>query len=694
MRLPLRPLALLLLLAAPAARGQRADELVRWEARVAPVAAGREATLHLTATVAPTWKLYALDSPPPAPALRVTPTLPAGVAVTAGAARHPVPPKTAYDPNFETDVRSFEGRAAVDVPLRVGAAVPAGTYPVGASVRFAICDPSICLPPKTVEVAADLRVTRPTATTRSDAPTVAPGTAPPSAPASPAEPAPTPEAPAVTAPAVTAPAVTAPAVTAPAASPAPVAGASLAAPSRTTAAPSNGIGWGFLLLALGAGLGALLTPCVFPMVPLTVSYFGRHAATRGAAVRMAGLYALAIVGTYTLLGLGLAALVGASGAGALAAHPVVNLLIGLAFVGFGLSLLGLFELRLPAAWVNRVNRAGTASAGAGGALLMGLTLTLVAFSCTVPFVGGLLAVAAQGSWLRPVVGMLVFSVAFAAPFFLFALFPRLLARLPRSGSWMETLKVTLGFVELAAALKFLGQADVLWGAGVVTRPVAIALSAALFGVAGLYLLGLLRFHADAPGAPVGAGRVVGAVGFLGTALYLVPGLWGASLGRRRVPPAPPGHRVHAHGRHRPLGRSGLARRRGRVGDGARGGPHERPARLRRLLRLRLHELPVHGGQRVPRPRRRRPARADGAGPGLHGRPRRGRGAPTRPAPAHRHRRAPHLRRPRPGRPPARPAQRDRLGRALRPLPRRRRPRPLRACRPARRALTATRRRAP
>ncbi|HYE58626.1 MAG TPA: cytochrome c biogenesis protein CcdA, partial [Rhodothermales bacterium] len=296
-----------------------------------------------------------------------------------------------------------------------------------------------------------------------------------------------------------------------------------------TKAAMPGLGWGFLLLAFGAGLAALLTPCVFPMVPLTVSYFTRHTASRGEALRMAGLYALTIVVTFTGLGLVLALVVGAAGAARVAANPGVNLFIGLVFVAFGLSLLGLYELRLPARFVNRVDAAGRTRGGVTGVVFMGLALTLVSFSCTVPFVGALLAAAAQGAWVRPLVGMLVFSATFALPFFVFALFPRALGRFPKSGAWMDVLRVTLGFVELAAALKFLAQADLVWGLGFITRPVAIALTVVLLGVTGLYLLGLVRLP-DTEGQTVGPLRLVAAVAFLGASLYLVPGLWGAPLG--------------------------------------------------------------------------------------------------------------------------------------------------------------------
>ncbi|MEM6644652.1 MAG: protein-disulfide reductase DsbD domain-containing protein [Bacteroidota bacterium] len=302
----------------------------------------------------------------------------------------------------------------------------------------------------------------------------------------------------------------------------------LEAPAAGTSA-SSGL-WGFLLLAAGAGLAALLTPCVFPMIPLTVSYFTKHAGTRREAVQMASVYGLAIVATFTGLGILMALLVGAAGAQSIAANPWVNLLIGLTFVVFALSLLGLFELRAPTGLMNYVNTQGTTQAGYTGVVFMGLTLTLVSFSCTVPFVGGLLAATAAGSWGSPVLGMLVFSSVFAFPFVLFALFPRGLQSLPKSGAWMQAVKVTLGFVELAAAIKFLSNADLVWGTNLISRSLAIALTVVIFAVAGFYLLGKLQLKDDVAVERLGVGRLFGGMGFLGLSVYLLSGLYGAPLG--------------------------------------------------------------------------------------------------------------------------------------------------------------------
>lgn len=499
---------------------QRPEQVVRWTAHVVEGTPGRP-ELRLDATVADGWKVYALDSPPPSPPLVVTPVLPPGVDA-AGAAVHRTEPKTTFDPNFQATVRLFEHAVAVAVPLR---GVTAGQR-LGADVRFTTCNDRICLPPKVVrvEAVAPARLAESPAT-----PAREPSVAEPSVEQPPVEDGvrPTPLA------SGSDTAVSSTARPDTAASSDTVAAAAADAPALPEPQRNESpFSFSFLLLAVGAGLAALLTPCVFPMLPLTVSFFARAAeGDRAKAVRQALLYGAAIVGTYTALGLLLALAVGAGGAGRIAANPWVNTLIGVLFVVFGLSLMGLFELSLPARWVNRVDGASRRASGAAGPLLMGLTLTLVAFSCTVPFVGALLAAAAQGAWLRPVVGMLVFSVTFAAPFVLLAMFPHALQRLPRAGSWMRTVAVTLGFVEIAAALKFWSSADLVWGWGVFTRPVVIVLTVALFVVAGLYLLGFVRMgEADEERPAVGVGRLAWGVAFLASALYLVPGLFGANLG--------------------------------------------------------------------------------------------------------------------------------------------------------------------
>jgi thiol:disulfide interchange protein DsbD len=301
---------------------------------------------------------------------------------------------------------------------------------------------------------------------------------------------------------------------------------STTATSALNKAKSDGL-WGFLLLAMGAALIALLTPCVFPMIPLTVSYFTKHAEN---PTKMALVYGAAIIATFTGLGLLTALISGAAGAQTIAANPWVNIFIGLVFIVFAFSLLGYFTLELPNSWVNYFNQQGNSRSGYMGVLFMGFTLTLVSFTCTVPFVGGLLAATTQGEWFYPILGMLAFSTTFALPFVLFAMFPKWMTSLPKSGSWMQTVKVTLGFVELAAALKFLSNADLVWGTQWLSRSLAIVICVVIFAFTAVYLFGKLRLPHDTEPAKLKTPRLAfGCIAVL-LSLFFASGINGRSLG--------------------------------------------------------------------------------------------------------------------------------------------------------------------
>ncbi|WP_138430178.1 protein-disulfide reductase DsbD family protein [Fodinibius saliphilus] len=305
----------------------------------------------------------------------------------------------------------------------------------------------------------------------------------------------------------------------------------------SSTASSSGLGssgvFSFLWIALTAGFAALLTPCVFPMIPLTVSFFSKQKEGEGGsgkAVWQALGFGLAIVLTFTILGALLALILGASGANQFAANPWVNLFIAFVLVVFAVSLLGAFELRLPHQLTNWLNQKSNESSGLIGILFMALTISAVSFSCTAPFVGGVLAATTGGEWFYPIIGMAGFSAAFASPFVIFALFPRWLESLPQSGSWMNIVKVLLGFIELAAAIKFLSNADLVWEWGLVSRPFAIAAWIAIFLLAGLYVLGMYSINHDTKPKQIGTGRLMLAMPFILFSFYLIPGLMGASLG--------------------------------------------------------------------------------------------------------------------------------------------------------------------
>ena len=287
--------------------------------------------------------------------------------------------------------------------------------------------------------------------------------------------------------------------------------------------------WLIFILGFGAGLVALLTPCVWPIIPMTVSFFLKRSKDRGKAIREAVIYGASIVVIYLVLGICVTLIFGAGALNALSTSAVFNIFFFLMLVAFGASFLGGFELTLPSSWTNKVDEKAGSTTGLLSIFLMAFTLVLVSFSCTGPIIGFMLvSVADSGEILAPSIGMLGFSLALALPFTLFALFPSLLKQTPRSGSWMNTIKVVLGFVELAFSLKFLSVADLAYGWGILDRETFLALWIALFMILGFYLLGLIRFPHDDEGD--GKTSVTGFFAGLVTiafAIYMIPGLWGA-----------------------------------------------------------------------------------------------------------------------------------------------------------------------
>ncbi len=285
----------------------------------------------------------------------------------------------------------------------------------------------------------------------------------------------------------------------------------------------------FILLALSMGFLALLTPCVFPMIPITVSYFTHQGELEGRnPIKQASVYAIGIILTFSILGLLLALTLGAAGANQLAANPWVNLFIGILFIYFALSLFGMYEIQLPgklrAFTLKQEGRSGYV-----GTLFMALTFTLTSFTCTVQFVGLLLVAAAQGQWFWPSIGMLVFSAAFALPFFFLALFPQYLAKLPQSGGWLNSVKVVMGFLELAAAFKFLSNSDLVWEWNIFTHTAVLAAWTIIILLTGIYLLGKLRLPHDSELGFVTVPRMLLSMFFLTFALYLGSGLFGQPI---------------------------------------------------------------------------------------------------------------------------------------------------------------------
>jgi len=501
-----------------------AEEQVKWSLKVVPADAkpGETVDIQVTANIARGWHIYSLNplegETGPLP---TTITLDTADLIPEGKLTQPTP-RRKMDNAFGIVVESFEGKPTFIQRARVPADAPVGARPLVAKVRFMVCNDRSCLPPTTVEVRGSLNVVAAAASVE-----------PPKreTPLEPEKPKKVEESPPVVAspPEASAqapkPEATPPVVAPPSKPQTPP----VESVSAVEAAKARGV-WAYLGFAISVGFLALLTPCVFPMIPITVSFFTKkEGLTRTEGLIQALLYCVGIVATFTGLGLVLALIFGAAAIQGVASNVWVNGLIAAVFVLFALNLFGAFEIRVP---YRLLGFLGEKSGGSGtlATLLMGLTFTLTSFTCTVPFVGTVLVAATQGEFLWALVGMLGFSVAFASPFFFLALFPQILASLPKSGGWLNAVKVTMGFLELAAALKFLSNIDLVLEWRVLPREMFLAVWMALAFVAALYLFGKIRLPSDAPGEQLGVVRMLGGVGFLAVGFYLGAGLSGKPLG--------------------------------------------------------------------------------------------------------------------------------------------------------------------
>nr|WP_315000691.1 cytochrome c biogenesis protein CcdA [uncultured Capnocytophaga sp.] len=286
--------------------------------------------------------------------------------------------------------------------------------------------------------------------------------------------------------------------------------------------------WTIFFISFLSGFAALLTPCVFPMIPMTVSYFTKQSKTKAKGIKNAVIYGISIIVIYVLLGSVVTAIFGADVLNALASNSLFNLIFFLILVVFAISFLGAFEITLPSSWSTKIDAQADRS-GFIGIFFMALALAIVSFSCTGPIVGSLLVQAASQGGIAPIMGMFGFSLAIALPFALFAAFPGWLHSLPKSGGWMNTVKVVLGFLELALAFKFLSIADLVWDLHWLEREVFIAIWIAIFGALSLYLFGKIRLPHDDATDRISVGRLLLGLVSLSFTVYLIPGLWGAPL---------------------------------------------------------------------------------------------------------------------------------------------------------------------
>ena len=457
--------------------------------------AGGEATLKFKAAIESGWHLYSTDLPAGGPTSATLEFETLEGAQLQGVLVPGAGEIEKDDPIFGMKVKYYENEATFTQKVKL----LGGKYRLQGYLRYGACNDETCLPPTTYEFDVE-------------------GTAEGGAAAAAAQPAKN-DAPAASADAETF-----------SANPLwrPVVSELSAFDNIGTSEAARSM-WLTFLLGFGGGFLALLTPCVWPIIPMTVSFFLKRAGNRGKALREAMLYGVSIVVIYLGLGLAVTAIFGASALNALSTNAIFNLIFFAMLVLFGASFLGGFELTLPSSWTNSVNSKAGSTTGVLSIFLMAFTLSLVSFSCTGPIIGFLLVeVSTGGSLFAPAVGMLGFALALALPFTIFALFPSMLKQVPRSGGWMNVVKVTLGFIELAFALKFLSVADLSYGWGILDREVFLALWIVLFALLGLYLLNVIHFpHDDAEERKTTVPRFFLAVASLAFSIYMIPGLWGA-----------------------------------------------------------------------------------------------------------------------------------------------------------------------
>lgn len=326
--------------------------------------------------------------------------------------------------------------------------------------------------------------------------------------------------------------------------------------------------WSIFFIAFLSGFAALLTPCVFPMIPMTVSFFTKQSKTKAKGIRNAVVYGISIIFIYVVLGFLVTWIFGADALNALSTNVWFNIIFFILLIVFAASFLGAFEIMLPNSWANKVDSQADRG-GIIGILFMALALAIVSFSCTGPIVGTLLVDAASKGGIAPIIGMFGFSLALALPFMLFAMFPGWLHSLPKSGGWLNTVKVVLGFLELALAFKFLSNADLVLQLHLLEREVFLAIWIAVFGALVLYLFGKITLPHDSPMTHISVGRLLMGLLVLTFTVYLIPGLWGAPLKLINAFPPPIEYSESPMG----FGGSGIKNSTAVLPEGAKSGPH-------------------------------------------------------------------------------------------------------------------------
>ncbi len=472
--------------------GAQVLDPVQWSIVLEPPRAepGGRVTARVTATVDDGWHLYSSTTPQGKP-IALDLQIAESPSVVSWQAHQPQP-TIKFDPNFQMDSEWYEHSAEFLVEIDL-AADASGEQSIEAKVRYGACDDRQCLPPKRKSVSATL--------------TVAAGAKGLAGPI-----------------------------------PAEYQVMKLFAASAAVTKPASAVDplsaggeeqglFGFALVALSFGLLAILTPCVFPMIPIYMgSFLGGEDRPRSAVMRQAGIFCLGVVVLFTALGAGVSAVVGPFGMSQLGSNVWVNLLIALVFFAFGASMLGAFEISMPSSVVTAANQRASGS-GVASTLMLSLVFTLASFACTGPFIGSLLAGSLSGGSIAfPVFGMLMFSIGLAAPFFAIALFPSFMGKLPRSGGWLAVTKRTMGLVIFAVGIKYLSTVDQVFGLDLLTRDRFLAIWMVLFALAAFYLWGVVKLVDDGPSEGIGLVRLGVGAAFLILAISLIPGMFGGRLG--------------------------------------------------------------------------------------------------------------------------------------------------------------------
>ncbi len=442
-----------------------------------PARAGEVVNVFVKAEMEPEWKIYAVHNVAKGP-IPTKITITGDIVGQQGRVVEPEP-IVEFDEGFNTETSHHQGTTTFIAPVKLKTDVSPGSYELNVTVLYQVCNDFICYPPNEIEIRTPIVIeSGPPRDDRQEF----------------------------------------------------IAAATVDAGGNIDldAAIEAGL-FHFILLALTMGFLSLLTPCVFPMIPITVSYFTQQGEIEGRnPVKQAAVYTLGIISAFSILGLLLAVFLGASGANQLAANPWVNLFLAALFVYFALSLFGMYEIQLPESF-RRFSLKQERRSGFMGTIFMAITFTVTSFTCTVQFVGLLLVAAAQGQWFWPALGMIVFSAAFATPFFFLALFPQYLAKMPKSGGWLNAVKVVMGFLELAAAFKFISNTDLVWQWGLFTHTLVLTAWTVIMFFTGFYLLGKIRLPHDSKIEHIGAVRMLLSLFFIAFGLYMSTGLFGRPI---------------------------------------------------------------------------------------------------------------------------------------------------------------------